>query len=369
MSACEPDNDFSKRAKLFAGLHVNRPVENFVHNLDSRVEVVRAGNVLIPVTVNNGIHENAWICSPRATYTDCALEEAERYLPSWAARGGRGLSRHFGRQLTVAGVDRVVAVNNWLLSTNIYPPLNEVEFPALIETVRKRWPDHAIWFRSLNLADNADWIEALRMFDFQLLLSRQVYLYEDLAALSRGHANLTRDLQQLNKTVLSRVRNEDITLADYDRIATLYEMLYIEKYSRFNPHYTASFMRDWHRAGLLEFHGFRDDCGVLQCVAGLFQQGRIVTAPIVGYNTALPQKLGLYRLLTACVYEITLQRDGRLNFSAGASGFKRLRGGSPALEFSAVYAHHLGLRTRAAITSLSVLTRRIGAPLLARYQL
>ena len=364
-----PASDFAERAQAFEGLHVGRPVQDFVRNLDAKVEVLRVGGLPIPVTINAGTAGNAWICSPRATYADCAAEEAERYLSPRVARGSQRLARRLGDWLGAAGIDRAVAVNNWLVSTNLYPPLREVALPALIDAVRERWPSHAIWFRSLNPTDNADWMAALAASGFRLLVSRQVYLYEDMATLARRHANLRRDLRQLARTHLRRVRNEDILADDYDRIARLYELLYMEKYSRFNPHYNAAFMRHWHRAGLLEFHGFRDDSGLLQCVAGLFRQGSTFTTPIVGYDTRLPQQLGLYRLLTACACEATLEQDCRLNFSAGAAAFKRLRGGVPVIEYSAVYARHLPRGTRNAIDALSVLTRRIGAPLLARYGL
>lgn len=369
MSAAGMDPDFSERARAFARIHAGEPPKTFAANLSAKVETLRAGETTMPVTISDGGPGDAWVCSPRATYADCAAEEAERYLPTWMARRSRGLSKGLGDWLTGAGIDRVAAINNWLLSTNLYPPLRTVPLATTIRAARERWPDHAIWFRSLNTIDNAGWIAALGELGFQLVVSRQVYLYENLAALSARHANLKRDLQQLGRTSLHRVRDDGIADDDYPRIARLYELLYMEKYSRFNPHYSAEFMRSWHKAGLLEFHGFRDASGILQCVVGLFRQGATFTSPIVGYDTSLPRQLGLYRLLTACAYEATMEKGGRLNFSAGAAQFKRLRGGVPAIEYSAVYARHLPRKLRNAIGILSLSTRRVGAPLLTKYKL
>lgn len=369
MSAAGTYDDFSHRAGAFARIHAAVPSKTFAENINARVETLQAGETILPVTLSDGSPGDAWVCSPRATYADCAAEEAERYLPAWMARVNRGLSKGIGDWLTGAGIDRVAAINNWLLSTNLYPPLRTVPLAATIDAARERWPDHAIWFRSLNAIDNADWIAALSERGFQFVVSRQVYLYEDLAALSARHANLKRDLQRLGRTALQRVRDDGIADGDYPRIARLYELLYMEKYSRFNPHYSAEFMRSWHKAGLLEFHGFRDASGILQCVVGLFRQGGTFTSPIVGYDTSLPRQLGLYRLLTACAYETTMAHGGRLNFSAGAAQFKRLRGGAPAIEYSAVYARHLPRKLRNAIGALSLATRRVGAPLLTKYEL
>lgn len=369
MSVTGTYDDFAERAHAFARIHAGAPVKAFAANLNVQIEMLQAGETILPVTLSDGSPGDAWVCSPRATYTDCAAEEAARYLPAWMARGSRGLNKSVGSWLTGAGIDRVAAINNWLLSTNLYPPLRTIPLATMVESARERWPGHAIWFRSLNTTDNADWIAALGECGFQLVVSRQVYLYEDLAALSTQHANLKRDLQQLGRTSLHRVRDEGIAEDDYVRIARLYELLYMEKYSRFNPHYSAEFMRRWHQAGLLEFHGFRDESGILQCVVGLFRQGATFTSPIVGYDTSLPRQLGLYRLLTACAYQATMEQGGRLNFSAGAAQFKRLRGGEPAIEYSAVYARHLPRKLRHTIAALSLATRRVGAPLLAKYKL
>jgi len=369
MTATAAHDDFSERARAFVRIHTGAPAKTFAHNLSAQVETLQVGETTLPVTVNDGSPGDAWVCSPRATYADCAAEEAARYLPAWMARGSHSFNKGIGGWLTHVGIDRTVAINNWLLSTNLYPPLRTVPLAALAASARERWPGHAIWFRSLNTLDNADWIAALVANGFQLVVSRQVYLYQDLAALSARHANLKRDLQQLERTRLHRVHDEGITADDYARIARLYELLYVEKYSRFNPHYTAEFMRQWHQAGLLQFHGFRDASGTLQCVVGLFRQGATFTSPIVGYDTSLPQALGLYRLLTACAYQATMEQQGRLNFSAGAAHFKRLRGGQPAIEYSAVYARHLPRKLRHTIDTLSLATRRVGAPFLSRYQL
>ncbi|MGR5415062.1 hypothetical protein ACPV52_20615, partial [Vibrio astriarenae] len=83
--------------------------------------------------------------------------------------------------------------------------------------------------------------------------------------------------------------------------------------------------------------GFRDADGVLRAVVGVFGQGPLLTAPLVGYDTTWPQSAGLYRLLMAHVLRTTMARDAELNLSAGAAHFKRLRGGVPAIEMSAVY--------------------------------
>jgi hypothetical protein len=71
----------------------------------------------------------------------------------------------------------------------------------------------------------------------------------------------------------------------------------------------------------------------------------------------------------AHVLEATMHRSGTLNLSAGAAHFKRLRGGKPAIEYSAVLAEHLPQRIRRALGALRALTTRIGVPIMQRFGL
>lgn len=371
MSALPSDDRdaFAARAAAFAGIHMGQATQALIANLHARVETIATDAGDLPVTVHDARAGDAWVCSPRTTYGECAAEEALRYLPGPVGRVGARLSGALGGALTGAGLDRAATLNNWLLSTNLYPPLRQVRVPALLREAAERWPGHALWLRSLNERHDADWLPALQAAGCLLVASRQVYLYDDLAPLVARHRDLKRDLSLLRRTPLHGCGNEGIVDADYARIAELYGLLYIGKYSRYNPLYGEAFLRRWHRAGLLELQGFRDDGGRLQCAVGLFRQGRTATAPIVGYGTAQPRSRGLYRLATACAYRTCLERGWRLNFSAGAAGFKRLRGGAPAIEYSALYVRHLPYRARLAAKALATATRAVGVPLLRRYRL
>ena len=283
----------------------------------------------------------------------------------------QALCRGYRGVLSLALADQVVAVNNWMLSTNLYPTFDPArDMPALaamVGEIKQRWPRHAIWFRSLNAQHNRVWLEALQALGFDLLPSRQVYLFDDLA--QARHADLKRDLKLLRCTPLTARVSAEFGQQDFLRAEALYRYLYLDKYSRLNPHYSASFMQRWHAAGLLEFWGLCDDDGMLQAMVGTFRMGDTITAPIVGYNTALPQSLGLYRLLMAHVLDIA-RRDGiKVNLSAGAALFKRLRGGRAALEYSAVFSAHLTAPRRAALRTLRGLTTAIGVPLMQRLKL
>jgi len=367
-SASSAIESFNARAQAFARIHAKTPSAAFAANLHTEVETLTTGEVTVPVTVNDARAGNAWVCSPHTTYGDYALEEAIRYAPRCLSPALNLLGRGSKAWLESARIDRAVAINNWLLSTNLYPPLQAVSLADVLQQALARWPAHAIWLRSLNDVEHRDWLAECERLGFALIPSRQVYLFHDVARLACERHNLKVDLKLAAKQ-FGRARDGDIADADYPRIAALYERLYMDKYSRCNPHYNAQFMRQWHRAGLLEFDGYRDEAGSLLCIAGQFRQGHTLTTPIVGYDTALPQRMGLYRLLTACTFEHAIASGFDINFSAGAAGFKRLRGGAPSIEYSAVYMRHLPRSTRRVLMIISALTRRVGVPIMRRFEL
>lgn len=364
-------DDFTARAQAFARIHAGVPMRPFIGNLDTQVELLRQGGLALPCTIGHGEPNNAWVCSPVTTYGSYVIEEIDRAVPAPLSWPLKELCRGYRGVLSLALADQAVTVNNWMLSTNLYPdfdPARDADALAgMVAQVRRRWPAHAIWFRSLNAHHNRDWIDALQALGFDLLPSRQVYLVDQPSG--HGHGDLRRDLKLLDRTSFTGKPCAQFQPQDFARAETLYRYLYLDKYSHLNPHYTAAFMQRWHAAGLLDCWGLCDADGILQAVVATFRQGDTISAPIVGYNTALPRSLGLYRMLMAQVFSVA-RRDGlRINLSAGAPGFKRLRGAIPALEYSAVFSRHLAAPRRAALHTLRGLANQIGVPLMQRLEL
>jgi hypothetical protein len=353
-------DSFLRSAQISAGA---------IRNLRTRVSSIGTGNHRVPVTVNDSEPGNTWICSPHTAYARYAIEELDRFGHPLLTKPLGRLCRAAGNFLWKSGIDNAVAVNNWLLSTNLYPLCDRAALRSWITEATQRWPGHAIWFRSLNPRYTQDWISALVDMGCVLIPSRQVYLYDQVRIDSRSPQNLRRDFRLLGANTMQLAPGSGWSDLDYERAAELYGQLYLDKYSRLNPDYSAVFLRTWCDAGLLDLSGFRDSTGTLQAVIGTFSMADTITAPIVGYNTSEPQKLGLYRLLMATVYRTAAVTQRRINLSAGAAHFKRLRGGVATIEFSAVYVHHLPSRQQRSVSILSFLARRIGEPFMKRFEL
>ena len=362
-------DEFNAKAAAYLRIHRQQPTQPFIANVQTQVDALDAGGVLFPVTVNDAEPDNAWVCSPLTTYARYAVEEVDRLGHPWVTAPLRLMARGIGSWLRHAHIDRAVAVNNWLVSTNAYPDLRDIALDKLLDAAMERWPSHALWFRSLNSAHHADWLRTLTERGFVLVPSRQVYLFDEVAALSRRHADLMRDLALLRRTDLDHRLISEFDDDDFQRIAKLYTDLYVGKYSDLNPRYDWTLIKAWSRAGLLQLKGIRDQQGVLQGVVGMLRFGNLLTSPIVGYNTTLPVKLGLYRMLAATVMQQAIDDSCLVNLSAGVAHFKRQRGGRPAIEYSAVRVSHLPGRTQRAVKALGAVTRHIGVPIMQRYKL
>lgn len=348
----------------------NEPMPEMVRNVQTQCCFALLESRLIPITVNEFEYENSYVCSPFNAVITYPLEEV-RLLPSQAGRRSiTGLIYGVSPWLKAAKINRCVAINNWMLSTNLYPRIETAAWTPLIEDVLVQYPKHAILFRSLNRATNTQLIDFLDRRGFALVPSRQVYMYDGSKADFLLRHNSKVDLQFLERQREYEIAHHDDILEDDDeRVRQLYDLLYLYKYSKNNPQFTTRLIRNWRETRVMKFFGLRSQTGILDGIVGCFEVEGTLTAPVVGYDTSLPKSNGLYRLLMAIVLREAVTRKLTLNLSSGAAGFKRLRGGKPELEFTAVYYRHLPFHRRVVWRTLQCLLTRIGAPLLERYEL
>jgi hypothetical protein len=341
----------------------------YVRNVETDVQLLQAGGHLLPITVNHAEYDNSYVCSPYSTYVRYAQEELYLLKSRLLRKTLGAVLGGIGPLLKKAKIDQNVHLNNWLLSTNLYEPIEPEVLRELTRRLTGEFPGHALIFRSLNPVTNGEMMEALRRLGYILVPSRQVYFFDGRSPDYLRKKNNIWDRKLLEKAPYDLVEHDGIQPEDYPRIRELYDLLYIEKYSPINPQFTTAYIENAHRQRLIHMRGLRDGEGVLQGVVGCFIRGGVMTVPIVGYNTALPQRTGLYRMLMSMVLQEAAERSMLLHLSSGAAHFKRLRGGKPAIEYSAVYLRHLPAGRRVVWELLSFLLNRVGVPIMRRYRL
>ncbi|PTX99575.1 hypothetical protein DB346_17225 [Verrucomicrobia bacterium LW23] len=348
---------------------------------------------LLPVTVNSHAGRdmpcpsdpNGYVVSPITTYVHYGYDEARLLTSPWVRGACRALLGGIHGALAVAKADNVVILNNWLLSTNIHPPgWLEADcddaLRATLAAVTARWPKHAILIRSLNYPCNHNLLQALGDTGFILCPSRQVYLFDarpDAAASFTRTRNYLWDKRLLDKAIApesgeygAETLRANSEASIFERVAYLYGKLYLDKYSRLNPQYQPAWFRRGIEGGWLDVTLLRRRLdGRVDAAVGWFGREDLFTTPVVGYETALPQQLGLYRMLMAITLARAAASQAVLNLSSGAAGFKRLRGGVPAIEYTAVYARHLPIHRRAVWQTLAAMLQHVAVPLLKRHEL
>lgn len=346
-----------------------------IDNLKTRLFVLDTGQLTVPVTVNDhtAAESQSYVSSPFNTYIRYGRAELAMFRHAWWRRPLDALAGQLAGYFDRSEFDRTVFVNNWLLSTNLYPEDWRGEGLAdLTRMLRERFPSHALGFRSLNPYSNWALMQALLNNGYVAVPSRQVYLFEggagSLASFLR-HRNQVNDRRLWKHQHYHCVDGTALHEKDMECLAHLYQMLYIEKYSRLNPHYNAHYLRRGVQSGWLRIKALRTECGRIDGVVGWISNASTLTVPIVGYDTTLPQTLGLYRRLTHLCINEAIERRCLLNFSSGAAEFKRLRGGQAMIEYTMVMLDHLPAKQRTAWMRLTTLLQSLVVPIMRRYQL
>ncbi|AUZ04906.2 hypothetical protein ADP71_12700 [Vitreoscilla sp. C1] len=359
-----------QHSEAFKSIMLKNDLNTLIRNTD-QVEMAflpYQKNVL-PMTVCHSDAAQTWVVSPLSTYIDYAQEESLRNLSPLLARAiGAVLSglKVFLRRQHFA---RAAMLNNWLVSTNLYPEFHADAINTCMNQAIRHYPHHALWWRSLNFCHHAPWLHYLQQQGCLLIPSRRIFLLSNVQHAQTQHQDWRNDRRLQRQTKLTLRQNHEFGAADYATIATLYAQLYLDKYSRLNPEYTATYLQQWHQAGLIYMQGWQDENQVLQGIAGSIHNTQQLTTPIFGFNTDLPHKQGLYRLNNLVASDHAIEHNLQLNLSAGAGRFKQNRGAVPHIEYSAVYAKHLPIAQQQALKMVQAISHYIGKPMLEKMDL
>lgn len=358
-----PNGDYARRYLL--PFLVNGPSTYIANARNTTMLVLLVDDVILPVTRTEFDPDNSYVCSPLTHYVTYAMDELANLKNPPLESLLRLLFVPLGAYFRRAQLERVVFVNNWLLSTNLYPELRPEQITAALRLLIGAFPDHAIVFRSVDAANNAVVYEALRGAGCRMVFGRSVY-YHDIATphVQRRH-NYRLDLKHFQRTAYEVIDGGDLLPSDDARLVELYNALYLAKYSPYNPQFTEAFVRLALAEGLLTIKALRHE-GRIDAVLGYFSRRGILTPPLFGYDTGQPKRLGLYRLLSTLTALEALRRGEIVHFSAGVGAFKRARGGVQSTEYNAVYDAHLSRARRRPWAVLQAIMDRAVIPVVRR---
>ncbi len=338
------------------------PLE-LIENVSSEFTALRVNQHLLPVTVSSGQAGNAYVVSPLTHWVTYAQDELRELHSPVLERVLRIALEWLGSWLRFGRADDVVFVNNLPVSTNLHPDFTLEELRSMTQGLTQGYPNHAVGFRSVCDRDSR-LPEFLRELGYRLIPARSVTFVPTRGGAFRAKRDVRSDSRLLPESGYAARALTEPTPAELERVTELYRLLYIEKYSEHNPRFKPEFMELALRTGLLEFVVLERN-GRLDGVIGFYQREGVLTVPVLGYDTRLPVKTGLFRMLSNAFAEIAYERGLDLHASSGVAAFKRSRGGEPELEYTAVYTSHLPLKNRLVWASLERLISWVAVPLVA----
>jgi hypothetical protein len=332
---------------------------HWVANADCEVRQIDIGQHALPATRLQHEHPDAsYVASARSAWLRYPQHEAGRLLGNgwaWAGRlASAALLSPCSLLIHKAGLHNAAMLGNHLLSTNLHPDWGLKELLQLQEQAISIYPQQPLILRNICPQLTPKLAQALQREQWQLVPARMVYLCDPSQQEVKQHNHVKRDAKLLAGKDMEVLGPQDIHSSDLPALRELFRQLFIHKYSRLNPDFTPAFFELCLETGFLQLHALRYQ-GKMAGVLGIYEQDfghcqRWVTTPLIGYDLALAQELGLHRRLMALLLQQAQQKKAGLHYSSGAASFKKARGGQAQLEYCAIYSRHLGgLRHRANI--------------------
>ena len=335
-----------------------------IANVSTALSELEVAGRRMPVTRDDGALGGSYVCSPHSAYVLYAREELGMVDIGWIAHPTRLVLAGLDALLRRARINRVVHLGNWMLSTNLHNGWRGEGLAAARERLTAEHPDHLIGIRSVDDWSSPGLRQALEADGWIMMPSRQIWVADDLARDWRTRHNYDNDRRLVARSPLRITDLPCVEGEDARRIAELYRMLYVGRYSPLNPILTPAFVEAAARTRMITYRVARDAEGVIMAVGGMWVRGGIMTPPVVGYDTSRPRNEGLYRIACWMFMERALEQGWRLHASAGAAHFKRQRGARGVIEWNAYYARHLTRGRRLAVGALSALLKRVAVPLM-----
>lgn len=357
------DGDYARR---YLVPFIEQPPHTFISNVETDVMLVRVGNTILPITKSIWNPNNSYVCSPYTHYITYGQEEFRELKNPPVESFLKLLFHPIAAYFRQTNFDQTILVNNWLLSTNLYPPISGSQIAEALTFLKHRFPDHALVFRSLDTRSHPQLLSTLKEQGANLIFSRSVYYQDVQSDYVQRKQQFRFDFKHFQRTPYKILAADQLADSDLPRLVGLYDDLYLRKYSYYNPQFTEAFLRLALAHNLLTIKAFSLD-GRIDAVMGYFARNGIATPPLFGYDTSLPKQLGLYRLLSTFMSLEAQQHNLLVHFSAGVGRFKRLRGGLNAIEYNAVYTDHLPPHRRRPWVLLHFLMARVAVPIITRY--
>lgn len=348
----------------------NQP-NQFINNVQTEMLLLEIDNIFLPITINNEEYDNSYVSSLFNQYITYAKAELYELKNPKLEKILYKVISLIGLFLKSGHINKTVMVNNYLLSTNLYPKLTEIHIKEITQFLKEEFPQHTMLFRSINNGFYKEIYNSLQEHDYQFLISRSIYLF-DTYNYPNFSKSQKKNIRRDRKLITNREEFEVITITEADdktaeQIVNLYNQLYRDKYSKYNPQFNTEYIKLALKHRFLTIKGVLKN-GELKGVVGFYRLNNTITAPILGYDTSLPKEDALYRMLTSILTDEGLNNRLLIHRSSGAAEYKRNRGSKNYTEYIAVYLDHIPLYRKFVWKVFMFIYNKVGLYLQKKYQ-
>ncbi|UZR94974.1 hypothetical protein [Chondrinema litorale] len=325
---------------------IEKGSRHFISNSEHEMALAIVNGKAFPLTIGNlKSKSSCYLVSFLSQYFDYAQEEVlenDKYTANQKriARFVVPIFRFLGN---LSGMEKVVFINNYILSTSLYPDTSELNLVEFLKKLEEKFPQHALVFRSVNDRTEKVLLKELEVLEGKTLACRQLYMLDPKLGKYKKKRPFVMDSKLWAKTTdLEWIKVVAFTKEEKAAAIHFYKNLYIEKYSSLNPHYTEDYLDIALKGKVLDFYLLKDkETAEVKAVQAVATRNNVITTPFIGYDQSAPKEKGLYRLMNVQLTQLAVENNAVLNMSSGASKFKVSRGGEPCFEYHVVFDAHL----------------------------
>lgn len=362
-----PNTDDAPFARGYLVPLVKDGTKHYIDNIDAEMRVLLVGKHVIPLLIVKNKYNNAYVCSPYAHYVSLALDSLHLIKNRWMRKGIELSLRGFGKLLRKGHINRLVYVNHWLLSTDLYPKnISSEDLTAITAFLKETFPDSAIAFRSINAKTNASLKTDLQNCGFKLVATRQIYLTNTGEKDLFNTRIIKSDLRLWKENDYEVIDETQLTPQDLNRILKLYKIVAVEHHSHLNPQLNIRFIKLMINQGFLKIKALKKN-GKIDGVVGFYERNNIFMCPFFGYDKGHADKNRLYRLLSTLLLLEASKKNCVFHQSSGASFYKKIRRATGHQEFMGLYCRHLPLRQRLPWLTIKTIMNSAGTIFMKKY--
>lgn len=341
-----PETEEGKYAKNFLFPLVKEGLSPYFENIKADIYALKIDDLVLPVVVASENYNNSYVCSPYGHFVGCGKQEVENMPPSLMSKSAKTLLNTLGKLVQASSMNSVVFINNWLFSTDIYPQaLQTGQVDHLVSFLKRKFPKHALCFRSLNGVTTPSLFSHLKKEGFRPIPTRHIFLTDTKKESIFKTRILKSDLKLWKAPPFEIKEERTLTTNECQEILSLYRSLYIEQHSTFHPHPTLELVKMMLEKRVFHFKVLRIE-GKIRGVAAYFVRNGTLMCPFLGLDKTHPSHNLIYRLLSISLLVEARQNHLMFHQGAGASFYKSIRRAEGCLESMAVYASHLPWKQR-----------------------